>query len=191
MPGCGARSDRQDSLVAPPEKTRTEDFIRLLTLYQPRVYLFILSLLPNRSDADEVIQETNLLLWERFAEFQPGSDFRAWAFQVAYFKVKQFRDRQQRSRICFGDAFMERLTEVAAAEPDDYDVRQEALAECLQKLSDKDRRLVDARYQPGATATTVAEQLGRSTEAVYKSMQRLRQTLYDCIQRQLLAEDRP
>lgn len=169
---------------------KTEEFIRLITLYQPRIYLFILSLIPHRADADEVMQETNLVLWERFGEFQPRSDFRAWAFQVAYYKSRQFLDRMQRSRLCFGEAFTAKLAEVAANQPDNYDARQEALARCLDKLSRKDRHLLDARYQPTATVASVAKQVGRSTEAVYKGLQRLRRVLHDCIERQLVGEER-
>jgi len=176
--------------VVQHNSSRTEEFIRLITLYQPRIYLFVLSLVHNRADADEVMQDTNVVLWEQFDQFRPGSDFRVWAFQVAYYKSRQFLDRQQRSRVRFGEVFMDKLAAVAASQPDDYDARQEALAHCLEKLSDKDRRLIDARYQPAATVASAAEQLGRSTEAVYKGLQRLRRALHDCIERQLLGEDR-
>jgi RNA polymerase sigma-70 factor (ECF subfamily) len=170
--------------------SRTEEFIRLITLYQPRVYLFVLSLVHNRADADEVLQETNLVLWKRFAEFELGTDFRAWAFQIAFFKSRQFLDRSPRSRVQFGESFLETLASVASAESDRFDSRQEALVHCLEQLSEKDRQLIDARYQPDATVASVAQQLGRSTEAVYKGVQRLRRALHDCIQRKMSAEDR-
>ena len=93
---------------------RTELFVQLLTQYQQRVHLFILSLVPHRADADEILQETNLVLWRKFEEFRPGSDFRAWAFQVAYNKVKAFRERRGRDRLRFGQEVMDRLAAVAA-----------------------------------------------------------------------------
>jgi len=161
---------------------RGELFVQLLTQYQQRVLLFILSLVPHRADAEEILQETNLVLWRRFDEFQPGSDFRAWAFQVAYHKVKAFQERQGRERLRFGPKVMERLAEIAAAE-DSMPAILEALDECKKKLSEQDRELIELRYQPGATTASVAAELGRSVAAVYKAIVRIRRTLYDCIQR--------
>lgn len=161
---------------------RGELFVQLLTQYQQRVLLFILSLVPNRADAEEILQETNLVLWRRFEEFQPGSDFRAWAFQVAYNKVKAFQERRGRERLRFGPKVMDRLAAIAAAE-DDLPAILDALKECKEKLPEQDRELIERRYQPGATTASVAAELGRSVAAVYKALVRIRRTLYDCIQR--------
>src|ERR1700748_3473326 len=96
----------------PRDEEQSEEFVRLITQYHMRIYLFILSLLPNRADADEVMQETNLVLWRGFEEFRPQSDFRAWAFQVAYFKVQKRLEQQQRSRVTFGKAFLDKVASV-------------------------------------------------------------------------------
>ena len=81
----------------------------MVTRYQQRVYLFILSLLPNPADAEEVLQETNLVLWRKFEEFEPGTNFKAWAFQTAYYKIQSFLSRQERDRARFGDEFLEKV----------------------------------------------------------------------------------
>ena len=117
---------------------KTELFVELITRYQGRVRVFILSLLPNWADAEEVLQETNLVLWRRFDEFEPGSDFRAWAFQIAYYKVRSFWERQGRERLRFGNEFLDTVAAAAMEMPDDLDARREALINCMIKLSDKD-----------------------------------------------------
>ena len=174
--------------MAPPD--RTELFVQLLTQYQQRVHLFILSLVPNRADADEILQETNLVLWRKFEEFRPGSDFRAWAFQVAYNKVKSFQERRGRDRLRFGREVMDRLATVAATISDDLPASQDALKDCKEQLSQQDRELIERRYEPGASAASVAAELGRSVAAVYKAVVRIRRALYECIQRSLRREER-
>ena len=106
---------------------RSELFVQLVTQYQQRVHLFILSLVPNRTDAEEILQETNLVLWRRFEEFRPGSDFRAWAFQVAFNKVKLFHERHGRDKLHFGAEVTDRLATIATSAPDSLPAELEAL----------------------------------------------------------------
>ncbi|MEN6451563.1 MAG: sigma-70 family RNA polymerase sigma factor [Thermoguttaceae bacterium] len=170
---------------------RNELFVQLLTQYQQRVHLFILSLVPHRADADEILQETNLVLWRKFGEFRLGSDFRAWAFQVAYNKIKAFRERHGRDRLRFGEEVMDRLVLVAATGSDDLPATQTALQDCKKRLSEADLELIERRYEPGATAATVAADLDRSVAAIYKAVVRIRRALFECIHRSLLREDHP
>jgi RNA polymerase sigma-70 factor (ECF subfamily) len=168
----------------------SEEFVRLLTCYNTRIYLFILSLLPNHSDADEVLQETNLLLWRKFREFRPGTDFRAWAFQVAFHKVQEFLNKQQHDRLRFSDEFLSAVAEDEFAAGDDMDRRQSALVDCMGRLSESDRRLIQLRYQLGATIAAIGAETGRSLDAAYKAVGRVRRALHDCIHRKLATEDR-
>ena len=170
-----------------PEKA--ELFVQLVTQYQQRVHLFILSLVPNRADAEEVLQETNLVLWRKFDEFQPGSDFRAWAFQVAYNKVKSLQERHGRQRLRFSPELMDRLTHVAIAAPDQPPKAIEALDHCKEQLNAQDRDLIERRYQPGATTASVAAEVGRSVAAVYKAVVRIRRSLHECIERAMRREE--
>ena len=41
----------------------------------------------NHHDAEEVFQNTSVVLWNKFGEFSAGSNFFAWASRVAYFEV--------------------------------------------------------------------------------------------------------
>lgn len=167
--------------MAAPDKA--ELFVQLVTQYQQRVHLFILSLVPNRADADEILQDTNLVLWRKFDEFRPDSDFRAWAFQVAYNKVKSFQERHGRQRLRFGEPVMDRLANIAAIGPDPVPAALEALDVCKSQLSELDRDLIERRYQPGATVASVAVDVGRSVAAVYKAVVRIRRSLHECIAR--------
>lgn len=168
---------------------KTELFVQLVTQYQQRLQLFIASLVSNRADADEILQETNLILWRKFDEFRPGSDFRAWAFQVAYNRVKAFHERHGRDRLRFGPEITERLATIAASaveRPSEID----ALVLCKERLNAQDRDLIERRYEPGATVASVAADVGRSVAAVYKAVVRIRRVLYECVQRAMRREER-
>lgn len=162
-------------------------FVRLLTQHERRVYAYILRLVVNWNDADEILQETNVRLWEEFDRFEPGTNFAAWAIRVAHYQVLTWRKRRDRSRLVFDDDVLARVASESADESGD-DSRRAALAECLDRLPDRNRDLLLRCYADRATIRSVAEELRRSTEAVYKSLQRIRAALHECIERRLAGE---
>lgn len=169
---------------------KVEQFVKLLATCQRRVFLYALRLLHNGADAEEVLQETNLVLWRKFDQFEPGTDFVRWACRVAYFEVLKLREkRPSRERLFSGD-FVEAIAVEAEESTELLDDRRQALTQCLQKLPQADRKLVLARYQPKATTRAVAESLERSVQGTQKSLHRIRNTLLVCIQRTLTAEER-
>ena len=96
-------------------KDNQEVFVRNLTNCQPSLYAYILSLLPNRDDANDVLQDANLVMWRRSAEFAEGTNFLAWAYKIARYKVLSHHRDQHRSRQVFDDALFAQLADVAAA----------------------------------------------------------------------------
>ncbi len=170
------------------DPSRTEEFVRLLTRHQRRIYLYVLAQLPHRADADDVLQETNVVLWNKFDQFRPGSDFRAWACRIAHYEILKFRQRRGRDSLQFSEEFLDAVAAMSLDRGEELDVRQQALATCLEKLRQKDRDLVRYRYNPGATARNVADRVGRSVDAVYKSLRRIHETLFECIDRTLSRE---
>jgi RNA polymerase sigma-70 factor (ECF subfamily) len=164
-----------------------QQFVRLLTQHERLVYAYILRLVPNWNDADEILQETNVRLWEEFDRFEPGTNFGAWAVRVAHYQVLTWRKKRDRSRLVFDDEAIEHLA-VAPTEGSAEDHRRAALAACLQLLPEKSRDLLTRCYGTDTTIRDVAAGLRRSTEAVYKSLQRVRLTLHDCIERRLAEE---
>lgn len=164
-------------------------FVRLLTQHERRVYGYILKMIPTWTDADEVLQETNVRLWEEFDRFEPGSDFAAWAIRVAHYQVLTWRKRRDRSRLVFSEEAIQAIADESTARYAAADGRQAALGECLKQLSDRNRELILMCYADGSTIRRVAEELERSSDAVYKAVQRIRLTLHLCIERRLAAEE--
>lgn len=170
---------------------RVEQFVRLQSKYQQRVFSFILTMVPNWADAEEVLQETSTILWRKFDQFDPSTDFVRWANQVAYFEVLKHRKNQARDRLQFSSEFLESVLDRGNELVDALAEEREALTECVEKLSDEDRRLLAARYAEGASTKSTADALDRPVGSVYKSVARVRTTLLDCVRRTLARKARP
>ena len=168
--------------------SRGERFMRLFLRTERRIYGLILSMTANWTDADDILQETTAVMWRKFDEFQPGTDFAAWALSIARFQVMAHRKRRAVQRKRLSDETVELLADLATARPDQTDARREALRECLAKLSERDRQLVELRYESGATTQSVADQVGRSIHAVYKALNRIHGLLLHCVRQTLRAE---
>jgi RNA polymerase sigma-70 factor (ECF subfamily) len=165
-------------------------FLRLFLQNERRLYAYILTLLPNRADAEDVLQEASLVLWDKFDERHPPDDFAAWGCRIAYFKVLDFYKKSHRSRVRFSQAMLERVAETAVEQAAalQLDERRLALATCVEKLNPRDRDLLTRRFAEGATTQSTAAEVGRSVDAVYKALAKIRQALFDCVTRTLAQE---
>ena len=140
-----------------------EPFLVLVTGAQRMLHAFILRLVPSLSDADDILQETNLVLWSKQSEYTPGSDFRAWAFRVARFQIMAYRKRQSLDRLVFGDELVDRLA----------------------RLGESRGELLDDHYGDRLSGREIAEKTGRNVDAVFQAMHRARAALLHCIEQGL------
>lgn len=184
-----------DAPPAPPETpARPTDknklFLGLFLQNQRRLYAYILTLLPNRADADDVLQDASMVMWDKFDAGRPPTDFLAWGRRVAYHKVLDFYKKTHRAEARLSRVFLERVAGSAADRCDALrlDDRREALAACFEKLAPKDRDLLTRRFARGATTQAMSQELGRSVDAVYKALAKVRQNLLDCVQKSLARE---
>jgi RNA polymerase sigma-70 factor, ECF subfamily len=163
-------------------------FIQLFTRSQRRIYLFILSQVGNTNDAEEILQDANVIVWSKYQQFQAGTNFVAWACQIAMFEIMKFRTRRKREKLQFSDEFVSRVAEKVAEDADVLETRRSALSVCLSKLRPKDLELIQSRYAPGENGKKVAQELGRPSNSVYQSLGRIRRALLECVSRRLAAE---
>jgi RNA polymerase sigma-70 factor (ECF subfamily) len=162
-----------------------EPFLVLVTGAQRVLYTFILKLVHGFSDADDILQETNLVLWAKQGDYTPGTDFRAWAFRIARYQVMAYRKRQSINRLVFCNELVDRLANRSEASEDHLLQKRELLANCLQKLSDSQRELLADRYGQQLSGREIAEKLGRNVDAVFQSLHRARESLLQCVERSM------
>lgn len=179
---------KTNSLTSASDAKVGDEFVQLFTRYQRRLYLFILAQVPHPVDAEEILQETNVIIWQKCDRFRPGSNFFAWACQIAKYEVLKQRDKRRRERLHFSDRFVELVAEDALAGVDELEERRQALIDCLGKLRSNDRELIQRRYAPGENGKSVADLLGRPVNSVYQSLGRIRRSLLECIHRRLTME---
>ena len=168
-----------------PEAEKRKRLMTLMTRYQQRIYSYIFTLVPRRADADDILQETSLVICEKFDEFEEGTDFVAWACQIAYWRVRYSRQKFARGKVLFNQDLLEAVAQTAAGMVAELDERHKALALCLDKLNPRDREFVLTRYEPGCGVAEAARGSGRSIAAAYKALTRIRKLLLDCVTHQL------
>lgn len=161
--------------------TKTPEFVQLLTSSQSRIYAYILSLVLDPAQADDVLQKTNVVLWEKESEFELGTNFIAWAFRTAYLQVCAFRKQQQRERLVFDDEVLQELAQVASKMDETFETRQRLLRVCLEKLTDHQRGCIRLRYFAGSSFQAIAAETGKQVNAIKQVLFRARRALVDCV----------
>ena len=174
---------------------RIELFVQLIGLHQYKIHRYLLSLVPNSHDADDLFQQTNLFLWREFDRFDEGTNFVSWACSVAYHEVLAWRKSRSRERLVFSDDFLMAVSSQLDLASERIELRTQALVQCVEKLPKHHRELIqlrygelrygELRYGEQGRVEVIAEKVGRTTEAVYRMLSRIRRTLYDCVDQTL------
>lgn len=167
---------------------RYEAFVRLLVEHEPRVRLFLRGLLPTWHEVEEVTQEASLIAWRKFDDFEGGTSFGGWLLTIARFEALKYRRRVARSPLVFADDVWNLLAEKARGE-EVQAIRRQHLELCLAKLKPSQRDLLLNVHAPGVVMREVALQSGKSEQAFYKVIQRLRAVVLTCVTKAIAAEN--
>ena len=159
------------------------EFVSLITSNQRRIYSYILMLVPNLSDADDIMQETTTLMWEKKGDFKSGTDFAAWGCRIAYFKVLDYRKKVNKNRRLIKDGQFTHLVKDAFNKTKHFDTLLSNLEKCVKKLSERDRLLIHMRYSVGLSAKEISTRINKSIRTVYLSISRIQDLLLKCIKR--------
>jgi RNA polymerase sigma-70 factor (ECF subfamily) len=162
--------------------------VKLLARHDRDLWRYILSLVPDPSSADDILQETATALWRKFPEYEPTESFLHWAFGFARLEVLKHRQQAGRKPLLFDDSLLALLADERSQEQSAIEARRGALSFCLESLSPEDRQLLDARYQRGVTVAALAALTGQPAKRMYNSLDRVRRRLLDCMTRRLEAE---
>jgi RNA polymerase sigma-70 factor (ECF subfamily) len=162
---------------------RSELFLKLLMSNEVRIFSYILKLVPNLADAEDIMQETAGIMWRKFDQFQKATNFVAWAIEIAHYRVLDYRRKKSRSPMIYESEIFEQMVSLARETSKQDDRRLEALRRCLTKLQDRQRRLIMLRYYDDIRPKEIATRLGMSVHAVYKSLSRIYEQLLMCIRR--------
>jgi RNA polymerase sigma-70 factor (ECF subfamily) len=174
--------------VASDRPTREDEFITLLTHHKHQLFNLIFCMVQSLPDTEDVFQQTTMALWNKFDDFQLGTDFAAWASRVARYRALNFIRSKRRERVLFSEGLIAQLAECRFDSAELQDARLRALAACREKLSQADQMLLSVCYGREGTIRESAKLIGRPVGSVYDSLSRIRAALYDCIGRTLSRE---
>jgi RNA polymerase sigma-70 factor (ECF subfamily) len=172
-----------------PDSARYTEFVELLQRATGQIFAYLNAMLLNWNDAEDVFQDACVVLWEKFDEFRPGSNFVGWALRVARHKALDFQKSRARRNVFWKAEIQESLM-AAMAEADENDDGLAALSGCVAQLGEADRTLIQRCYGDGVTVRQLAAQLGRSPQSIHNSLRRIRGVLLECIERVMKEEDR-
>lgn len=165
------------------DNRRAEEFTELYASCERRLYVYIVSLIGNPLDALDILQETSLILWQKFDQFRRGTHFLAWAREVARLRVLRYRRMHASAVILLQAKAIDALTQHIDSGGDSPErFYGDVLADCVKALHDSDRELIQLRYTSGASVQALAEKLGRSVNAISHSLGRVRRLLRTCVE---------
>ncbi|WP_339730590.1 sigma-70 family RNA polymerase sigma factor [uncultured Gimesia sp.] len=177
--------ESQQDTAAGTGPVPNEQFVSLLARHHSLIRGFIGTLLPHQTDAEDVFQQTCLVLWRKWNTFDSEQSFSAWACGIAFYEVKNFQRVQSRDRLYFSDEVLSLIAEHQTNSLPESDQQKQALEDCIQKLEGENKQLILDCYHGQSTIKEVAAQLGRSSDAIYKKLSRLRLRLMDCVHQSL------
>lgn len=168
-----------------------EQFTRLFLASEREIFRYVAAIVPNVHDAQDIVQETAIALWKKIDQYDPAEPFVPWACRFAVYEARNYARKSDRWQAFLNDelaaTLVSRLGEMSA----DLDLRAEYLDGCVGELASSEQQVVRSYYFDRDPVETVASSSGRSVEAIYKALQRIRKTLLACILRNIESDGRP
>jgi RNA polymerase sigma-70 factor, ECF subfamily len=183
---CGPRGE------SAPNSLSEEHFVALTVRYERRVRMFITTLHPKPGDVDEIVQGAWLVAWKKldtfqFSREQPDEEFVRWLCTIARYEALKYR-KKKAPGLLLDEEVIDKLTTLQFEEADYFEARHHALLGCVENLRPRDQALIRRRYEENVSARDLADWIGRSVDAVYKSLNRIRTSLLACVERTLKRE---
>ena len=169
-------------LPHPDRAAEQQRFLSLFLRSEKEVFRYVAALVPNIADAEDIVQQTAVALWEKFDAYDPAQPFTPWACRFALNKAKQWIERHQRWQALLAGGLAEEVQLRREALRPELECRLRHLEKCLAKLPEGQRLLVEGYYYRRTTIETLADESGRTVASTYKALQRVRHSLQLCIE---------
>jgi RNA polymerase sigma-70 factor (ECF subfamily) len=165
---------------------RTLEFLRLFVRHQQEIYAYILTLVPKVHDADDLFQEGMVVMWEKFEQFEPGTNFAAWGVQIMRYEILDYRRNMARSKqVLVDDSLFELLMDHMSNIQNELPARIEALRKCQKLLDDRSKRMLKMRYERNVPVEEIASCLKLSRRHIYHVLGQINSMLLKCMRRTL------
>jgi len=159
-----------------------ERFLSLFLRSEREIFRYVAVLVPSVADAEDIVQQTALALWEKFDAYDPNQPFTPWACRFALNKARQWMERRQRWQALLESGLAEELARRREELRPEIEIQLKHLEGCVNKLPQEQRLLVEGYYFRRDTIEKLAAGSSRTVAATYKMLQRVRQALQSCIE---------
>lgn len=170
------------------DSSKSARFFKLYTGVSNRIHSYLLIMVHNKDNAEELLQETATVLWSKFDEYEDGTNFGAWAISIARLKVLEFLRTRQRSQMVFDTRFYELVSDRAVKSFEDLSVRSEALKHCLEKLTENQKKLLSMRFKKNNSIKNISQLTGQPLGSLYHFFSKLIRNLRLCVEKQLIQQ---
>tara|TARA_R110002020_G_scaffold444013_1_gene655367 strand:+ start:154 stop:693 length:540 start_codon:yes stop_codon:yes gene_type:complete len=160
-----------------------EEFMRRFLECQRGLLRYVMCFVPNAHDARDIVQNTAVAMWKKHDSYDSSQPFQSWASGFALNETRQFLRTNQRWKHFLDEETVLLLAGRREELSDELDERRIHLRECLRALPETQRVVVESYYFHDQTVENLSEITGRSVEAIYKSLQKIRSVLMKCVQR--------
>jgi len=175
--------------MLPDSRRRSEDpsaaqqrFLSLFLRSEREIFRYVSVLVPRVADAEDIVQQTAMALWEKFDAYDPAQPFTPWACRFALNKARQWVERRQRWQALLEHGLAEELAQRRQELQPEIESRLRHLEGCVGDLPRGQRSLVEGYYYERASVEALAERSGKTTDATYKMLQRIRRSLQLCVE---------
>lgn len=165
---------------------RTVEFLKLFLRHQQEVYAYILTLVPNMHDADDLFQDGMVVMWRKFDRFRPGTNFAAWGVQIMRYQILEYRRNLARSKqVLMADSLFDVLMDYMPTIQGEVVARIEALRKCQTLLDNRAKRILKMRYERNISVEKIASYLKVSRRHLYHILGQINGVLLRCMRRTL------
>ena len=171
------------------QRLEGKELVKLLARHDRDILRYIQVFLPDRTDAEEVLQRTAVALWEKLDLFDVSREFLPWALHQAYYQVLNFRKEYARSKLVFSEDLVELLDSERENQENYLLEMKDALKVCIEKVSSTDQHLLQCRYSDAKPISQMAAELGKTAKSLYRRLDRVREMLEKCVENRLNSMD--
>jgi len=171
------------------EDERSKTLVRLLTQHHQALQRYVHALVGNAEDANDVLQETSVALFQKLDQFDAERPFLPWAYRFAYFEVLKWRDYSANKPLALDNDVIELISKDRERGDMMLKHRMDLLPECFRLLPSRDLFTIRARYFDKTQANDLCSKLGFSRRTLFRELERIRKLLMDCIESKLAARE--
>lgn len=165
------------------------EFIRLFIRHEPVLRCVARGMLSDWTTVDDCVQEAGITMWEKIDQLKNEEGFLPWAKVIVRFKCRSAINTKRRDRLVLSNEAVRLIAEdFEGVDREYYESALSALRKCMDKLNPHQQELVLTPYRRAELVEDIAERAGKTANALYKQLGRLRSKLSDCVQLTLQGE---